>query len=226
MNKTGGCISARCPCRTELSWCLIHVCRVNCKAEAERHQMQKTLLKVLCKGALRWRCPHSSGAGGCPALLCLAPLCLEERRGLCLWAPTRAGSPRSSTGSSWEFGGKRRWMTHSHHSAAVPCRTAKGLLAAGTNKNAEVTPPVADQNPTSTRQSPSWWNLAACWISRGPGAMFRRTQQMGVCLIKVDSHNGTVCNSIRRLSVTGQCYRLGDVPAKVWPLCQLCQARS
>lgn len=38
---------------------------------------------------------------------------------------------------------------------------------------------------------------------------------MGVCLIKVDSHNGTACNSIRRLSVTGQCYRLGDVPDKV-----------
>lgn len=108
MNKTGGCISARCPCRTELSWCLIHVCRINCKAEAERHQILKTLLKVLCKGALWWRCPHSSGAGGCPALLCLAPLCLEERRGLCLWAPMRAGSPRSSTGSSWEFGGKQK----------------------------------------------------------------------------------------------------------------------
>lgn len=52
-------------------------------------------------------------------------------------------------------------------------------------------------------KTPSWWNLPARWISGGPGAMFRRTEQMGVCLIKVDSHNGTACNSIRRLSVTG-----------------------
>lgn len=54
------------------------------KAEVERCQMLKALLKVLCEGALGWLFPHSSAAGECPASLCMAPLCLEERRGLCL----------------------------------------------------------------------------------------------------------------------------------------------
>lgn len=63
------------------------------KAEAERHEMLKTLLKVVCGGALWWPCPHSSAAGGFQAPLCMAPPGLEQGRGLCLEPPWEPGAP-------------------------------------------------------------------------------------------------------------------------------------
>lgn len=126
------------------------------KAEAERHQMLKTLLKVLCKGALWCLCLHSSAAGRCPALLCMAPLCLKQGRGLCLWAPSEPAAPGAAPAVAESLGECGRWMTLSHHGPLTNCNKSPHCK----HKNAELTPPAADQNPVSTRQNPLLMKLA------------------------------------------------------------------
>lgn len=166
--------------------------------------MLKTLLKVLCEGALWWLSAPLQGfpvPGGGEGDSASEPLwelrALEQHcQQLRLWRKAESGGSTASR--------------------ALSCRVFSPQA------HQQLTPPVADAN----KAKPPWWSWAAHWISCGPGVMFRRKQQMGVCLIKVDGHNGTACNSIRRLSLTGQCCRLGADPAKVWPLYQPCQARS
>lgn len=144
------------------------------------------------------------------------PSAWRRGRGLCFWASVRAESPGAALSAAETLEKGRKWRIHCFQSSLLQSRVFSPQA------HQQLTPPVADAN----KAKPPWWSWAAHWINCGPGVMFRRKQQMGVCLIKVDSHNGTACNSIRRLSLTGRCCRLGADPAKVWPLYQPCQARS
>lgn len=151
MNKTRGCISARCPCKNRGVLMLNSCLHNKLKAEAERPEMLKILLKIFCRGALWWLCPPTAQL-------------LEDAQHPFAWLPSawsrgggsaseplqEPGAPGAAPAAAESLGEGRRWVTHS---CGRPLPRCKGSPRCR-HKNAELTPPVADQNPILTRQNP------------------------------------------------------------------------
>lgn len=124
------------------------------KAEAERHQMLKTVEGFLQRGFAVfvstqlscWKVPSTPLFG--------SPLPGAGERGSASERPPDPAAPGAAAPVC--LGEKGRWMTLSHHGPLTNCDKSCHCR----HKNAELTPPAADQNPVLTRKNPLLMKLA------------------------------------------------------------------